>query len=174
MGFLNEQRGLYVADSEFKYYSEGAYGLVFVDRAKGRILKVYRARQPLPHSTEVFNAEVEAYKIAMKSDDLKKLVPEFFGARTGLIIMDKDGTDVTNEFYPNLAFEAEFVPGEFRKISFAPESEQKQVMELFRSHGINHAIDASITLEGEKIRKLIDFAIRENVPRVESLEEGDE
>jgi hypothetical protein len=167
--FANERRGLRIVGSNFEYLTEGAYSIVFVNRSKGRVLKVFRATHRRDHSADVFNAEVEAYKVAMKSNDLKALVPNFFGTQTGLKVMDKNCTDVTDEFYPNLAFEAEFIPQRFDKIAGAPLSEQERITKLFRDRGICHMSDVSVVINDGRIQKVIDFAIQEIVPEAEPL-----
>lgn len=161
--FRNEARGLRVVNTGFEHLSEGVYSIVFVDCAKRRILKVFSKAQgfDFEHSKKVFDSEVEAYKIAMKASELKDLVPKFFGTRRGLLVEDKCGTDVTNEFHPDLASELEFISDDFIKINEAPGSDWEQITRAFKDRGIEYMSDASVTIKNEKIQKVIDFAIKE-------------
>jgi hypothetical protein len=162
--FANARRGLRIADSHFNYYTEGAYGIIFRDRDAGRICKVYRARPDLNkvHCQEVFEAEVKAYEIASEDRELRELVPAYYGTRSGLTIVDGTGTNVTQEFYSDLAFEAEFIDCDFQKLGVASRDEQARVMRLLGGKGIRHVIDTSVCLdENGQIRKIIDFALRE-------------
>ena len=124
--FANQMRGLRVVGTKFEYLSEGAYSVVFIDRQQGRIIKVFKAIHELDHCKKVFDAEVEAYGIAMRTAELKERVPQFHGVRQDLRIEDRSGKDVTAEFYPDLAYEAEFIADEFDKIATSPEAERLQ------------------------------------------------
>jgi len=165
MTFANAGRGLCIAGSDYEYLSEGAYGFVFVDRKQKRIRKVYRRTHKPEHARNVFNAEVDALKKAAVADELTTLVPEFFGLCTDVKILDREGNDVTGEVYPDLAFEAEFLDGNFQKNAIAEEGERERVFALFRNHGINHVIDTDVTVEGGSITKVIDFAVQEIIPQ---------
>jgi hypothetical protein len=161
--FQNATRGLRLEGTDFTYLTEGAYGIVFHDRNRGRIRKVYRTRwdADVDHCREVFEAETAAYQIASTTSELKDIVPAYFGIRAGLTVVGADGKDVTNEFYRDLAFEAEFVNCSFEKISASSPDEHRRVVALFRKHGIKHVIDASVCLEDGHISKVIDFATKE-------------
>jgi hypothetical protein len=160
-----EKLGLRVATTDYEYLDEGAYSVVFVDRAQGKVCKVYLATQPIDHSRKVFAEEIEAYKKANAQKDLKSLVPAFYATTSIQQIIDKDGNDVTSKFYPALAFESEHIPQRFKKANMAaPEKELARVKDLFRKHGINHLSDISAWVEEGKIRKVLDFAVNEIVP----------
>ncbi len=92
-------------------------------------------------------------------------MPQFFGTCSNIKIVDGDGNDVTAEFYPELAFEAEFIDGEFQKNTIVLESERERIFELFRKHGIKHVKDTSVTVQGGSIAKIIDFALQEFIPQ---------
>ena len=167
MGFPNAQRGLRIAGTDFKYLSEGAYGLVFVDQNKKRIRKVYRYRDGnLQHSNQVFTAEVRAYEIASANNELRILVPLYFGVRPAQMIIDSRGSDVTSEVYPDLAFEAEFIECNFQK-KLRANNEYEKICALFQRYGISHVTDISVCLRGGHIIKVIDFATQEIVPQWE-------
>ncbi|MCZ8105055.1 MAG: hypothetical protein O9972_45075 [Burkholderiales bacterium] len=71
---------------------------------------------------------------------------------------------MTSEFFPDLAFETDFVPGEFRKIGSIDSVEAERVRRLFHEVGIEHTLDMSVTLDPDgRIVKAIDFAITEHV-----------
>jgi hypothetical protein len=162
--FPNQKRGLRVAGSNYEYLTEGAYGVVFVDRTTNRILKIYRQNQKHDHAKEVFLAETKAYEIANSTNAIKHLSPLFYGARSGLRVIDRESTDVTNEFHSDLCFEAEYVPGRFEKIISASAEEGSRITEQFKAAGIIHMSDVSVRIEDGKIKKVIDFAVREIVP----------
>jgi hypothetical protein len=60
-------------------------------------------------------SEVNAYTIASKSEELRTLVPTFFGVRRDNQVIDSARNDVSGEFYPDLCFEAEFFDCNFKK-----------------------------------------------------------
>jgi hypothetical protein len=136
-----------------------------LDPKQKRIRKVYRRAHKPEHARSVFNAEVDALRKAGQADELRKLVPGFFGLCPEMKIIDRDGNDVTGEVYPDLAFEAEFLDGNFQKNIIAEEGERERVFALFQKHGINHVIDTNVTVQGDKISKVIDFAVQEIVPQ---------
>ncbi|MDF0515753.1 hypothetical protein P0R31_00665 [Bradyrhizobium yuanmingense] len=163
MTFANAARKLRIKGTEFIWFDEGAYGVVFVDKARKRVRKIYKAidGKPLAHCLEVFEAETQAYDIASRSDDLKAIVPVYYGKCEELVIMDGTGNDVTGELHPHLAFESEFIEGRFVKSSFASEAERDRINELFWKSKILHTIDTSVCLTDGKITKVIDFAMKE-------------
>jgi hypothetical protein len=162
-GFRNAQRGLTISGTDYVYLDEGAYAVIFVDRKRGRVRKVYRNRPDAgrEHCCQVFSAETEAYSVAANEPDLKNLVPGHFSKCSGQEIRDGSGNDVTKEFYPDLAFEAEFIDCTFQKVAMASEEEWKRVTALFHKHGIKHTNDMSVCITDGRITKALDFAIRE-------------
>jgi hypothetical protein len=112
-------------------------------------------------TTEVFEAETQAYEIASRSDQLKEITPGCFGKCETLMIIDGAGNDVSGEFQLGLAFEAEFVDGQFVKSIAAGEIERERVNRLFWKHKIFHTIDMSICMKDGKIAKAIDFTMKE-------------
>ena len=164
MTFANKSRGLRIAETGFGYLDEGAYGVIFVDRAAARIVKVYKWREDEAHARAVFDAEVEAYHRARAVPAVSELVAGGFRPCSVPLVVDKDGNDVTSEFFPDLAFETDFVPGEFRKIGSIDSVEAERVRRLFHEVGIEHTLDMSVTLDPDgRIVKAIDFAITEHV-----------
>lgn len=164
MTFANERRGLRIAETGFRYLDEGAYGAIFVDRTAGRIVKVYKWREDEAHARAVFDAEVEAYHWARAVPAVSDLVAGGFRPCSVPQVVDKDGNDVTSEFFPDLAFETDFVAGEFRKIGSVDSVEAARVRRLFHEAGIEHTVDMSVTLDPDgRIVKAIDFATTEHV-----------
>jgi hypothetical protein len=161
--FPNARRGLHIEGTDYTYLTEGAYGIVFVDRKTGRIRKVYRAHQSAKkdHSQNVFRAETEAYATASRIPGLRDLIPMYYGVSAGQKVIDKEGKDVTTEFHPDLAFEAEFIDCSFQKLPAASQEEQTRVMGLFRKYGIQHFTDVSVCMKDGSIIKVIDFAMQE-------------
>jgi hypothetical protein len=167
--FPNARRGLRILNTEYIYLTEGAYSVVFVDHNAQKIRKLFRSREKLEHCQEVFKSEMRAYEIALKADDLKVLVPSFFGQSPGSAVVDKDGNDATSEFYPDLAYELEYIPQQFEKIGVIPQPEMERIQKMFRDRGINHVIDMSVQVESGRVLKAIDFAIEEIVPEADPL-----
>lgn len=162
MTFANQKRGLRLADPNFTYLTEGAYGVVFVDRYAGLIRKVYRRKSDVEHAQAVFDAEVKAYELAINSEQLRSLVPSQFNVRPEQQVFDWECNDVSEEFLTNLSFEAEFIDCHFRKIGEISSSESSRISALFRGVGIQHTSDMSVCLDSNGIVvKAVDFAMRE-------------
>jgi hypothetical protein len=158
MTFPNTARGLRLAGTDFVYLTEGAYGTIFADRGQRRVRKVYRTRPEVDtsHCREVFNTEIQAYEIASKHSELSALVPAYFGPCDVPDVVDGANANVSNEFHSDLAFEAEFVECFLQP----PNTEQARIDALFGRYGIHYVTDASVCLEEDAIRKMIDFATK--------------
>ena len=161
--FANASRGLRIKDTDFEYFTEGAYGVVFVDRKTGRLRKVYRRKPDAPadHSQETFEAETRAFEIASTSDELKALIPEWYGRLPTQLIVDAQGNDVSGEFLCDLAFEIEFIDGDFQKFGLINPEEFERVRGLFARNGIRYLIDMSVVFRENRVYKAIDFATHE-------------
>src|SRR5271157_5431686 len=111
----NEKRGLRIRGTSFGYLTEGAYGVIFLDRDRGRIRKVYRARSDasVDHCRQVFEAETQAYERAANAPDLCELVPGGFHLCPAQTVIDLDGNVLTGEFHEDLAFEVDFLDCKF-------------------------------------------------------------
>jgi hypothetical protein len=163
VGFVNAARGLALAGTDFVYLDEGAYGVIFLNQDAGRIRKIYRRKHDEHHARAVFKAEVDAYIRAESSPDLVSLVPAHFQICTRQQVIDRDGNDVSAEYFAELAFEAEFVNAPFRKIGDIGGDEARRIRALFHAAGINHTTDMSVSLTDDgRISKVIDFAIEEH------------
>ena len=160
--FANARRGLRIVGTDFAYLSEGAYGLVFVNASRTRVLKVFRRKDDEAHCREVYAAETEALVRGNSLDDVRSLVPCYFGPRTDVVVTEDGGKDVSDEFFADLNYEMEYVEGHFQKIGSIDRKASDPVRALFRSVGIAHTVDASVILDTEgKVTKVIDFAMRE-------------
>jgi hypothetical protein len=164
MGFANERRGLRLAGSSFVYLAEGAYGVIFVDRVLGRIRKIYRRKADEDHVRDVFKAETDAYRLAEEAADVAPLVPGHFNiCSPSQTVVDRDGNDVSAEFIPDLAFEAEYLDGSFLKFGNIDSAEASRIRELFHKAGIMHTTDMSVCLSSSgQVIKAIDFAVEEH------------
>lgn len=162
MGFANAARGLRLADTNFVYLSEGAYGVIFADRGAGRIRKIYRRRPEESHTRAVFESEAGAYERASAITALSLLVPGGFQRCPPQRVIDGAGDDISQEFFSDLAFEADFIDAPFVKGGSLVSDDLQRVRELFRAAGINHTSDISVALTcNGRVSKVIDFAIEE-------------
>jgi hypothetical protein len=155
-----QQTDLLLTDTDFVYYDRGAYGTVFVNAAKTRVRKVFRIEQDRAHASLVFQAEADAYAKAMSVPEVAELVPGHFRVCPISAVVDSAKRDVTPQFYSDLAFEAEFIPGCFHKRADSPisEAELQRVEGLFGRAGILYTSDASFLLcPAGKVLKVIDF-----------------
>jgi hypothetical protein len=164
MSFANARRGLRIKHTNFEYLTEGAYGIVFVDKAANRIRKIYRRKHEAPasHCAETYETEAKAFEIASADEHLRGLIPEWHGRRSAQIIVDQSEKDVSDESYPDFAFEAEFVQGTFQKFGDISLEERERVGALFIERGITHVKDMSVILGDDgHVHKAIDFATKE-------------
>ena len=162
MGFPNETRGLRIADTGFADWDEGAYGVVFADRAAGRVRKVFRRLLDEDHVRAVFNSEIGAYAIATAYPLLVNLIPGGFQRCAAQQIIDSADQDVSKEFFPDLAFEMAFIDGTFQKVGTVIGGDAWRVRQLFHHEGIRHTNDMSVVLAVDGcIQKAIDFAVCE-------------
>lgn len=132
MRFMNQDRGLTIVGTSYSYLSEGAYGVIFSERTAGRIIKLYKRRPEENHVRSVFRAEVDAYDLPASSAEVSSLIPGNFQVVALDQVTDKQGKDVTDELFPDLAFQTEFVKGHFHKIGVVDSAEALRVRQLFR------------------------------------------
>lgn len=140
-------------------YEEGAYGFVFFDE-QGYAIKVYKKRVDAPeeHIRAVFQSEVEAYRIATEREELKTLVPEFFGVIPCEKVLDEIGNDISREFYLSFAYKMRKVEGRFIKCGLQDE----QLKIAFNNAGIRHTKDASVLFESGVVKCIVDIADQEH------------
>ena len=159
MGLTFQNRGLTIAGTDYSYLDEGAYGVIFADRAEGKIIKIFKRKLMEAHVRSVFRAEIDAYDLASASNEISNLIPGNFQLVTPKIIVDSHGMDVSDEFLPDLAFQTDFVEGVFYKIGVIDRAEASRVRQLFWRAGVRHTSDMSVTVGTEgSVLKAIDFA----------------
>lgn len=145
-------------------FKEGAYGFVFFS-SDGRATKVFRRRTDAneEHVESVFQSEVCAYKLATSHENLRCLIPEFFGCVSVERITNKEGCDVSSQFFLHRAYQMQRVEGTFVKLGTLAESIRQPVIDNFRSADIRHLCDASVIVKDGAITCVIDFATQEFV-----------
>lgn len=159
MGLTFQNRGLTIAGTDYSYLDEGAYGVIFADKVVGRIIKIFKRRLNEAHVRSVFRAEIDAYDLAASSTEVSSLIPSNFQIVIPRSIVDIHGGNVTDKFFPDLAFQTDLVDGYFHKIGAIDSAEASRVRQLFRKAGIYHTSDMSVTVGTEgRIQKAIDFA----------------
>jgi hypothetical protein len=75
-------------------------------------------------------------------------------------MVDRIDNDVLDEVFPALAFQSEFIDGDFQKLGVQDEVHRTAVSESLREHGIYYTVDSSICLRGSKVFKVVDFATK--------------
>jgi hypothetical protein len=163
MSYYNKSRGLRIDGTEFEYITEGDYGAVFKDSKADRIWKVYFSNKNCESLCRtVFDSERQAYEICYGSQILRDLVPGGYTQREPPKIIDRDGMDVTREFFPCLAFQAEFIKGKFLKINELRQQlseEVSRITKLLTENCVHGVDDISVTLSDQgRILKVIDFS----------------
>ncbi len=140
-------------------YEEGFYGVVFFD-GHGYAIKVFKRRVDVPeeHVFKVFQSEVDAYNIAKDSLELKRFIPEFFGEIECKKVIDEADKDISNQFHLSLAYKMRKVDGKFVKGGINDEG----LNEAFRRAGIHHTKDASVLIDGNSIKCVVDIATKEH------------
>ena len=140
----------------------GAYAVVFF-QPQGRATKVFKRRFDCKetHVRNVFQSEVHAYELACKVPELSSIIPEYFRIVNLAYILDPQGRSIIGEFLPDCAYQMSFAQGTFIKSGML--SSYQNLSNLFRRHGINHLIDASVVLDDcGKVRSVIGFAVKEH------------
>jgi len=144
----------------FGYHDHGAYGIVFANVDRTRIVKVYRTCQDWEHAEKVFKSEVEAIAVASADRDLRPLTASDLIARSGCSLIDRDGRDRTDLIFGDLAFEVSFLEGEFVKLNDCPGSEADHLRGLLREAGIDGSDDVSVVFDATgQVRYVVDFAM---------------
>ena len=148
-------------DIDLRYceHDHGAYGLV-VFTNDGKAIKVFSKAHSKEQAKKVFESECSAYYKAQQYESIKSLVPQFYGKIIVGSILDKNGIDVTENYFTEFSYSMEFIDGNFRKLGEINRLEAERVSKLFSAHGINYTSDSSAVLDSNgKVFKLIDFAL---------------
>lgn len=154
----------YLPATNHRYLAHGSYGVVYVNRETSRIIKVaYRSRgKSAEHCAQVFGSEYSALEIAQADKHLRQLVAAPFNRTSISEVLDEHGKCISEHFYLDLAFEAEFIDGDFTKIGNAfNASNNLEIQQMFRKAGIKHTLDAQVKVIDNKIVKVVDFATKE-------------
>lgn len=148
-----------MAATNFVYLTAGAYADIFVDRHAKRVRKVFRLRNKRDAAYDSFKTELAAYLVAIDHQEVRELVPAFWGAITSPPILDDQGVDRSDHFYLDLCYELELIEGYFEKFGVLPTSAQKELQRRFQAAGIHAIVDASVATFPDGSMKVIDFGI---------------
>ena len=143
-------------------YDQGAYGIVIFSMDKNFAYKIYKNDKRKYRVKRTFDSEVDAYKIAMESSELKKYTPEYFGTENITKILSCSGIDITSQFYCNYNLKLSFINGKFEKMHHMNATNKETVKKLFTDSGIRYLRDASAVINDQgEIFKVVDFATLE-------------
>lgn len=161
---MSPRKGSRIAGTNYLFLDEGAYGTIFADKTMGRIRKLYRLEsRPVEHCLKVFEAEVEALKIA---SDVSFLRPHIIAPIVRICdyqVLDANEHCITEQFIENAGFEGALVDGYFHKLGALNTRNKERLKQQFRDVGIKHLSDASVTLDANgDIAKIIDFSVCEH------------
>lgn len=144
------------------YFNCGAYGLIVFIENQTKAVKIFKKSHDYDHTLNVFNSETKAYVLAQTNQQVKSLVPDYFGKIKIDKILDKNRQDISDQFYLNMAYKMSYEEGPFLKLGTVSKSEYSYIEELFVALGINYIKDSSVTVDcSGSINKVIDFAIQE-------------
>ena len=140
----------------------GAYGLVVFIENGTKAVKIFKRTHAEEQANNVFNSEVEAYEKVSSDPKASEITPKYFGKETIQQVIDKDGNDVTNEYYTKLAYVMSYEEGPFYKLNTINEIQWKQIHNIFKPIGVRYLIDCSVSLnEHHEVKCVIDFATTE-------------
>jgi hypothetical protein len=159
-------KGSKLAGGNFRCLTQGAYGVIFIDdNAQPKRIRKVAYRSPDKndeHCRKVFQAEFKAIKKAEASQCLRKLVATPFSRIDKVTVLGNQCQDISEKFFTDMVFEADYIPGLPLKIGKACPKERSRIQNLFRKEGICHTNDACVFLnEQNQIIKVIDFATHE-------------
>lgn len=149
-----------IAGTNFRYFDQGGNAVIFVDAEAGRAIKVFKTKGwHRSFIAPTFLYEERAYQLAHRHPALSRLVPGFYGRPEMTKILDRDGADLTGQFFPNFSYEIDFVPGaEFKKWLETPVEARRELESLFMEVGIKHYTDSSVTQIPTTM--VVDFAVK--------------
>lgn len=170
-----------------QHYKKGCFGRVELNHQTKRAIKLFHAKdtseiffETRPWENEirkiVFADEVQAYELANSCQDLRSLVPRFFGKRCFSSIKSESGEDVSHLYLLDCCYEIELIDGQFIKLGKlasygVPQLEIDRITALFNGAGIKYTDDADATTscDLQRIEKVIDFATRNTYYEEENL-----
>jgi len=161
-----------ILDSQDYIFQQGAYGRVFCTKMtlenidnydeEARAIKVFLnlGDKPEEHVKKVFESEVKAYMTLSKNENLKRYIPKFHGKVLVEKIIDINGNDISDLFFLDLAFEMEYIEGNF--VKYGRNYDTCNVLKSFIDIGVHDVKDCSVILNNKnKPTKIIDFAMEE-------------
>ena len=149
------------------YYSnEGVYGQVFYlkeNHGKTAVKVFFKKDDKTKDYIEnTFLSEVEAYKILSSNTELAQYVPKFYNTLVIEKIIDRNGKDISDQYYLDFAFKMEFIEGIFTK--YGTDYSECDILKKFVDVGVTYVKDCSVIVDGDKKPiKIIDFATHEIV-----------
>ncbi|OTG94147.1 hypothetical protein [Acinetobacter sp. ANC 3832] len=154
----------------YRNYDNGAYGTVFFNKTNNKAIKVFKRKESNRDEQikSTFKSEVSAYNIAMENNNLKTFVPEFYGEINDIEkILDEYGSDISKEYFLNLAYAMKYIPKKFVKNNDyrVDVNHKNEVFKLFDDAGITYVKDSSVSVkENGEIVYIIDFAVNDHSP----------
>ena len=140
----------------------GAYGLVVFIKNRSKAVKIFKRTHTEEQANNVFNSEVEAYEKVSSDPKALEITPKYFGKETIEQVIDKDGSDVTNDYYTELAYVMSYEEGPFYKLNSIDEIQKEKIKNILQPLGILYLIDCSVSLnEHREVKYVIDFGIAE-------------
>ncbi|MDH2394923.1 hypothetical protein QDQ39_03805 [Providencia rettgeri] len=146
-------------------HCSGAYGFVAFVENKTKAVKIFKKNHTREQAKKVFESEVQAYELIQENEKLRSITPTFFGKVT----IDKEESeedDLSLDLSLNLYFEFAYLMscevGTFIKLeNIDDRDEYEKIITLFNEHGIKHVKDSSVILNDDKVKMVIDFAMKE-------------
>lgn len=111
----------------------------------------------------VFKTQLLAYQIANKDNELKKVIPVFYGTLNIEGVTSQDGKDISDQYLPDCNYCLEYLKGIEKDLKYIhtikPElkDEIESIKVKFNSADIKYLTDASVFIIQNEI-KFIDFA----------------
>lgn len=141
---------------------EGNWGEIFCT-IDNKAIKIFKKNKEYRHEQikNIFESEIEAYKIISSNNELKKYIPIFEGKCDVSKIIDIDGKDISENFYIDCAYKMEFIDGTLNK-SYGCESGKCPILIAFKNAGVHFVNDcAAFVDDSGNALKIIDFATQD-------------
>lgn len=141
--------------------ARGCYGQLFIRPCGTKVVKVFFNRENEGKTRKeieaIFYSEVNAYKKASTHPELSHLVPKFYST-----IIVSEGVGEPREFYPDLAYEIDFISGHFAPIvcPLIQSESSDYVINLFDSVGLDVSDSAATYSMNGIIQKVVDFGVK--------------
>lgn len=154
----------------------GAFAEVFRHPQNGRVYKLFKQSDTgnlLNDNSEhepgmrrlVFQAEREAYVIAMRSDAIRPFIPTYYGTCEVDQVIDDDGSDISDQFMLECCYIVDFVEGDDTKLTNNLVQQHEHLRQLTAAmveNGITYWNDGAVFHPADPARtKIIDFAVND-------------